>query len=620
MTPMAYLQPQAHRFGSSWLDMSPDSNDPDSSSSTRPLSPPPYSEISSSSSSPDAVDSPQSSLLHHQSTANSARRPVPHTRHQSTSKHSTSGHSSGRMSRVLDGLEPFPIGLRPNLASDSKEPRAHSQTQPVPFTLSTPSSSVRPDLKGKSGTLNDVREAPTCGNSQRREPEADVVSSSIRPALHVLGNYPEPSGSGPPAHVTKHVFQLKDSRNNSGLTLVLESRARTPQDTPVFYSGDSITDSVYFTVGASNSSVRGVTLTLTGQLVASAYKRGTFTFLEHTTTIWSKASKSSVKGSAVKGSKVSGGYSWPICIPFPDDTTVPHPGGTDVPAHLAHAPPSFSKGSMGVTVQYGLTLRVCRRWFRSDSRLHTPLVYVPEITPSPPSPLIQLAYNQGSPLPSPRADREGWHTLSPVTLHGCVRNCRMAQIRYTLSLAQPLCYARGSVIPISLTVESQDSEALQMVSSSKVIDAVIKCRVRYYRDVSVYFNSLPRRADHQITEIEKVAKAVWWTPSQDGLQATTERRVEGEIHLEDALEPSSNFPLCLVEYFVVLYPPQCASFRHDMNQALATQAVRIGTSYPTECPHPISFGQPVLRGQSRKSAPDREPRARDLPHIQEEPY
>ncbi|KAF8645793.1 hypothetical protein AX16_007574, partial [Volvariella volvacea WC 439] len=347
-------------------------------------------------------------------------------------------------------------------------------------------------------------------------------------------------------------------------------QARTPGNTPVFQRGDNITGSIYLSVGESDSSVHTVTLTVTGQFITSAYDQGTFTFLEHTMTIWSKTSSSSARESAVTGSKLSGGYSWPFCIPFPEETTLPHPNGKNVPAKLVHTPASILKRSIGATIQYELTLRVCRGWFKSDSRLGTSLIYIPQIIPKPLSPLMQLAYRQGSPLPSPKADQEGWHTPAPVTLHGCVSNWRSVHIQYTLSLAYPLCYARGSVIPLSLTIKSQDSEALRILSSPNVVDAVFKRRVRYYRDASFYFSPLPQKVDYQVTTIEDVSRAVWWTPSQDDLQGTTERRVEGEIHLEDILQPSSSFPLCIVENLISsqLPPLSNAAQRSASNFAL----------------------------------------------------
>ena len=45
----------------------------------------------------------------------------------------------------------------------------------------------------------------------------------------------------------------------------------------------------------------------------------------------------------------------------------------------------------------------------------------------------------------------------------------------------------------------------------------------------------------------EISVAVWWVPPKDALQETYVRHLEGEIHLQSDLQPSSSYPLFLVE-------------------------------------------------------------------------
>ena len=45
----------------------------------------------------------------------------------------------------------------------------------------------------------------------------------------------------------------------------------------------------------------------------------------------------------------------------------------------------------------------------------------------------------------------------------------------------------------------------------------------------------------------EISVAVWWVPPKDILQETYVRHLEGEIHLQSDLQPSSSCPLFLVE-------------------------------------------------------------------------
>lgn len=58
--------------------------------------------------------------------------------------------------------------------------------------------------------------------------------------------------------------------------------------------------------------------------------------------------------------------------------------------------------------------------------------YTAKTKPGSPSPARALAYSEGSPLPGPSADPDGWHTLPPSKVLGTV-NRKSVDVTYTVS-------------------------------------------------------------------------------------------------------------------------------------------------------------------------------------------
>ena len=61
------------------------------------------------------------------------------------------------------------------------------------------------------------------------------------------------------------------------------------------------------------------------------------------------------------------------------------------------------------------------------------------------------------------------------------------------------------------------------------------------------------RAGSLNTIEHEIGAAVWWVPPKDVLQDTYVRHLEGEIHLESDLQPSSSCPLFLVEVGTTIF-------------------------------------------------------------------
>ena len=115
--------------------------------------------------------------------------------------------------------------------------------------------------------------------------------------------------------------------------------------------------------------------------------------------------------------------------------------------------------------------------------------------------------------------------------------------------------------------------------------------------------------------------AKWWVPPTKGvLQDTYVRHLEGEIHLESDLQPSSSCPLFLVEvgvntliflprvgrmlifdlqYSVEMLPFVSDGFEPDQNtwgdprlRVISSSRVEIGTAYALDGPKPVPFTEP----------------------------
>lgn len=62
----------------------------------------------------------------------------------------------------------------------------------------------------------------------------------------------------------------------------------------------------------------------------------------------------------------------------------------------------------------------------------TTILYIPRIKPDPPSSLRQLAYHEGTPIPGPKVDPEGWKVLESFTMNGSILNARAVQVTCTV--------------------------------------------------------------------------------------------------------------------------------------------------------------------------------------------
>lgn len=123
-------------------------------------------------------------------------------------------------------------------------------------------------------------------------------------------------------------------------------------------------------------------------------------------------------------------------------------------AYAYPLPQTFLERGIHANVQYELGLHIAHGMLRpasksvrfrvggsltnGASRLKTAIVYTPSIIPASASVARQLAYTEGTPLPGPTVDPDGWQTLPEVMVCGELLGRRKVEVGCTLSLAKPV--------------------------------------------------------------------------------------------------------------------------------------------------------------------------------------
>ena len=79
-------------------------------------------------------------------------------------------------------------------------------------------------------------------------------------------------------------------------------------------------------------------------------------------------------------------------------------------------------------------------------RLTTSIFYTPLTRAESPSALRQEAYNNGTPLPGPDGDPEGWKVLPPVQIKGTLFTTKPVEIQCTVSGSALSAPANGADI------------------------------------------------------------------------------------------------------------------------------------------------------------------------------
>ncbi|KAJ4477342.1 hypothetical protein J3R30DRAFT_3290821 [Lentinula aciculospora] len=424
--------------------------------------------------------------------------------------------------------------------------------------------------------------------------------------------------------LTEHVVELSsditNKRAKTWATLRVYSKA--PAATlPTFAEGEKITGSVTLDSKISNSRhISCVKVIVSFHSASHVEKRKTgrfrrrtrrrlsvdrVTFLETSTTLWSKD---------VHATRQNGMH-WPFSIHLPGEVVVSS-GTMNVQAYAL--PPTFMERNTRACIRYNLIVHISRSKFREDSNLQMTWIYIPATKPDPPSPLRQLAYQENSPLLGPQDDPRGWYTLPSTKVYGTLFKNRVVEVTLNLSLAQPLSYTRGSVIPVSLTLSSTDSQALDLLSSRQSLTVRLRRKVTSNSAQTFAELNAPWNATQGAILTEptvEIADAVWWqrpgsvnineTIMNSTMQSKTRlyREMEGEILLPKNLKPTFRISHFGIEYSVVLLPFDTTGFAPSTpaakfyNGPILEQRVEIVTMFPRG-PRPISHSPPGYQEQA----------------------
>ncbi|KAH6902825.1 hypothetical protein BKA70DRAFT_1434444 [Coprinopsis sp. MPI-PUGE-AT-0042] len=363
----------------------------------------------------------------------------------------------------------------------------------------------------------------------------------------------------------KHEFHLSSKGEATGrpwVTLQLQARQPdTNQKYPKYHGGDPVQGEVKLDFVRSQT-VNSVQLSLRGRFITSALAEGIFTFLNQTFTIWDRnMGDPRVPLSPLDGpfnrpprfdSKLKGQYNLPFCFPFPVEICLPRKGG-DV-QQVVQTPQSFLERGTSASIQYELVLVLTHGLFRSNSTLSTMVTFTPSLTPPPASFLRQQAYRHGGRLLAPMDDPQGWRAF-PTQSIPLSTGSRSFVLDCTVSLATPLSYTRGTVLPVFLSlacteVYPTELAAVAMASSKPQLSLVLFRKTTHIPNSSRAWS----RCSPSTTLCE-VGKAAWWkadrTPRSPG-SAHSICDLEGEIHLPSKLEPSCKTGFFDIEYFVAL--------------------------------------------------------------------
>lgn len=419
-----------------------------------------------------------------------------------------------------------------------------------------------------------------------------TLAGPAAPSQAELPPYVRRTSSQESQHFTQrphveHAYHLTNSKNKPWATLKVRSGAKSPNLIPTFFQYDDVVGSLELNLDKGDT-ISAVTVTLKGQIVTGSSANDTLKFIERHVTLWSKSMGDPraprPSSDTPHSGKLLGHYVWPFSIQLPKTISLPDAHGSP---QVYSLPQTFLERNTRASIQYDLTVHISRNKLRADSQLRTIMAYVPSTKPSPPSLLRQLAYQEHTQLLGPEFDPDGWETLQPIVIRGSIFSARHVAASCRLSIAKPLCYTRGAVIPCVLDIECKDRQAFDLLASPKAVVVQLERRVRFFLSAAAVSD---RQAPGWNDAVDEVGTAVWW-PGQPNNAEPHVRRLEGEIHLSKDLKPTSAIAHFSISYSVVMRPFQTTAFTPTDTKPLLAEPVEIATMYGRG-PRPRAFSPP----------------------------
>ncbi|KAF8150705.1 hypothetical protein B0H34DRAFT_729909 [Crassisporium funariophilum] len=368
---------------------------------------------------------------------------------------------------------------------------------------------------------------------------------------------------------------------------------------PTYFEGVPIKGQVKLTLDKPDA-IQAVIVSAQGQVVTGAGPGEQLTFVDVSRTLWSQTmgeprsasiGEESNPESPITSpsdrftSKLQGDFLWDFCLELPKEV-VKQIGQQQVP-QVYRLPQTFAERHTRATVTYQLCVRIVRNKFRTDHKILAQFGYIPIIRPDPFSQLRQLAYQEGSPLLGPNIDPVGWQSLEQVRVRGKIFNDRSINIGCTLFLAKPLCYTRGTVIPFFMELESDDIQALDLLSSPKTIVVRLRRCIKYHVNAESTLESLAWK-----DSIDHSQLAVWWPSTERAsLDSKSKRFLNGEMHLKPDMKPTSAMAHFRIQYSVIMFPFDTPGYEAASSDILLEQPVEIGTAH-SQGPRPRMYAPP----------------------------
>ncbi|KAG6812366.1 hypothetical protein H0H92_003177 [Tricholoma furcatifolium] len=315
-------------------------------------------------------------------------------------------------------------------------------------------------------------------------------------------------------------------------------------DTPA-----AVTGSVNLVL-ADERAIHAVVVTVKGQIGTRSTVAKYFTFLDISQTLWSgKTEKTGHR------KKLFGSYQWPFTITLPQEVLIP----AGQKFETFRLPESFSERHVRDSIMYTLSLRLIQGRFRLDDRLQVALSY-PPVTWSNFFQLRESLRGTAFWLRGPNEDPEAWYThRGGVT--GSLNYQHLIDAKYTLSLAKPLWYSRGSVIPCSLQIEANDENALEALSSPTAPVLRLRRRIKCCRGSS----------SQDVDDYSELA--TWWSFAETNIANV--KQLSGELQIPFDMKPTTAIAHFSIEYSAILFPFDAATFSSISDEPLAAVHVRI---------------------------------------------
>ncbi|KAJ3852567.1 hypothetical protein EV368DRAFT_82394 [Lentinula lateritia] len=401
-------------------------------------------------------------------------------------------------------------------------------------------------------------------NDQDVDLPAYSYSSLSGVGREVLSNLTDLSDG---ASSKEFTYNIPLKGNKSSASLSLYGNALISKHLPTFLE-DSEVDGLVKVDVESGESINAVVISIQGKILSGAKQH---IFLNYNQTLWSLSD-----GHTSPNGKLQGVHDWPFSVHLPKEVSLTI-GSKDAPqVEVFRLPQTFMERHARASIQYEVIARFSRGLLKTDHRIITPFIYVPIIRPGLPSRLRQVAYEENTAIPGPIADPQGWRTLAPVQIQGKLFNRQTVNFSCTLSLASPLSYARGSVIPLHLAIQSDDVQTLESLFPPRAIICRLRRTLRYHEENKAVDPKL--RKD----EFEHSELATWWplVESSRPEKETFKRTLSGEIVLSPDLMPTTFIGRFQLEYSVVLFPFDANNFQPGSNNMLVDCAVEIATNLP----------------------------------------